>query len=72
MTPELFTVWLQGFVELNNGAMPSTEQWNSICQHLKTVFNKVTPPVFPLSPNVPLVQNPYQSIPGISPPTIIC
>ena len=25
MTPELFTVWLQGFVELNGGKMPNRE-----------------------------------------------
>ena len=44
MTPEQFTYWLQGFVELN-GTVPTTEQWQSIKEHLTTVFHKVTPPV---------------------------
>jgi hypothetical protein len=42
MTPDQFTYWLQGFVELN-GSMPNEVQWKSITDHLKTVFNKVTP-----------------------------
>jgi len=42
MTPEQFCYWLQGFAELNE-ARPSQEQWNSINEHLKTVFTKVTP-----------------------------
>ena len=42
MTPEQFTYWLQGFTELN-GAMPNEVQWKAITDHLKTVFNKVTP-----------------------------
>lgn len=70
MSPELFTVWLQGFVELNGGAHPTPEQWASICEHLKTVFNKVTPPVFPLSPQIPQQQNPYTW--PYQTPTIIC
>lgn len=44
MTSEQFTYWLQGFAELNE-APPSAEQWQSIREHLATVFNKVTPPV---------------------------
>lgn len=42
MTPEQFTYWMQGFVELN-GAAPTPEQWECIKDHLKTVFHKVTP-----------------------------
>lgn len=42
MTPEQFAYWLQGFAELNQGA-PTPEQWKSICDHLYTVFHKVTP-----------------------------
>jgi len=42
MTPEQFTYWLNGFAELNQGA-PTLEQWQSIKDHLKTVFHKVTP-----------------------------
>jgi hypothetical protein len=45
MTPEQFTYWLQGFVELGKGAAPTPEQWKSIQEHLATVFKKVTPPV---------------------------
>lgn len=46
MTPEQFCYWIQGFAELNNGAVPNETQWRSINDHLKTVFNKVTPPRF--------------------------
>jgi hypothetical protein len=45
MTPEQFTYWLQGFVELGKGTAPTAEQWKSIQEHLSTVFQKVTPPV---------------------------
>lgn len=44
MTPENFCYWLQGHAELG-GAPPSAEQWQSIREHLATVFKKVTPPV---------------------------
>lgn len=43
MTIEQFAYWLNGFVELNQGKAPTTEQWKSIVEHLGTVFNKVTP-----------------------------
>lgn len=42
MTPEQFTYWLQGFVELNDGA-PTEAQWKSIKEHLQSVFHKTTP-----------------------------
>lgn len=45
MTPEQFAYWLQGFAELSGVAVPTTEQWKSIREHLATVFEKVTPPV---------------------------
>lgn len=44
MTPEQFAYWFQGFVELN-GSEPTPEQWQSIKDHLKTVFVKVTPEI---------------------------
>lgn len=44
MTSEQFVYWFQGFVELD-GAEPTPEQWQSIKDHLQTVFKKVTPPV---------------------------
>ena len=49
MTHEQFTYWLQGFIELNDGKMPSEVQWAAITQHLATVFNKITPKVPSLS-----------------------
>ena len=39
-----FAYWLQGFAELNENP-PTVEQWQSIKEHLATVFNKVTPEV---------------------------
>lgn len=45
MTSEQFTYWLQGFVELNNGKVPTEEQWKSINEHLQLTFLKVTSPV---------------------------
>lgn len=51
MTPENFVYWLQGFVEMNGQENPTPEQWNSIRDHLKTVFIKVTPPLLvPIPP----------------------
>jgi hypothetical protein len=44
MTPEQFAYWLNGFAELSP-MPPSQEQWQSIREHLATVFKKVTPPV---------------------------
>lgn len=44
MTPEQFAYWLQGFIELG-AEHPTASQWKSICEHLATVFHKVTPPV---------------------------
>ena len=46
MTPEQFCYWLQGFVELSGDCLPTQEQWKSIREHMQTVFQKVTPPVF--------------------------
>lgn len=45
MNSEKFCTWLQGFVELTNGQMPTKEQWKSITEHLGLVFEKITPPV---------------------------
>ncbi len=45
MTSEQFAYWMQGFVELTAAQQPTAEQWQSITEHLKTVFVKVTPPV---------------------------
>jgi hypothetical protein len=45
MTPENFAYWLNGFVELTQGQVPTPAQWKSIQEHLGEVFKKVTPPV---------------------------
>jgi hypothetical protein len=44
MDASQFTLWLQGFAELN-AAPPTQEQWQSIREHLQLVFKKVTPEV---------------------------
>ena len=48
MTPEQFTYWLQGSVELSGGERPTAEQWDMIRAHLSTVFTKITPPLHPV------------------------
>ena len=40
-----FCFWLQGFAELNGNTPPTIAQWDSIREHLATVFHKVTSPV---------------------------
>lgn len=46
MTSNDFTYWLQGYVEITNGAQPDATQWAIIKDHLALVFNKVTPKRF--------------------------
>jgi hypothetical protein len=43
MTPEQFTYWLQGFMEILDPTMIHEKETQIIKDHLKTVFNKVTP-----------------------------
>ena len=43
MSPEAFTYWLQGFVEIANTDTISEKQWQIIKDHLKLVFDKKTP-----------------------------
>lgn len=43
MTPEQFTYWLRGFLELSNSEEFSKEQVQKIKDHLNLVFTKVTP-----------------------------
>lgn len=53
MTPERFTDWLQGFVEIPNTDSISDTQWLIIKDHLKLVFDKKTPdhsPAFEIKP----------------------
>lgn len=59
MTPEQFTYWLQGFVELNGGKVPTPAQWKSIKEHLTEVFHKVTPPV---EHEKPISESPFKRL----------
>ncbi len=45
MTPEHFTVWLQGHCELNPDGRPTQAQWEMIKDHLQHVFKKETQPL---------------------------
>lgn len=38
-----FVTWLRGWIELNDGAMPTERQWEMIKDHLDLGFAKVTP-----------------------------
>lgn len=54
MTPEQFTYWLQGFVELSGiGDQIDSAKWRMIKDHLQEVFKKQTPVYTPQrnSPN---------------------
>lgn len=44
MNPEQLAYWLQGFCELNPQP-PTAAQWQSIREHVASVFSKETPPV---------------------------
>lgn len=70
MTSEQFAYWMQGFVELN-GETPTAEQWQSIKDHLKTVFAKVTPQIG-VQP-APMPERPNYYIPNpLHQPLITC
>ena len=43
MTPEQFTYWLQGFMEVMNPSKIEGKHLEIIKDHLKTVFKKETP-----------------------------
>lgn len=49
MRSDHFVFWLNGYVELTNGQHPDALQWQIIKDHLKEVFDKVTPDRYPLS-----------------------
>ena len=55
MSPETFTYWLQGFVEIANTDTISEKQWQIIKDHLKLVFDKKTPDrnQITVSPSIP-------------------
>jgi hypothetical protein len=46
MTAENFAYWLQGFFEVSQADELTKEQVQEIKNHLKLVFNKVTPNVY--------------------------
>lgn len=43
MTPEQFTYWLQGFIEVENPKALNAKQTQIIKDHLAQVFKKKTP-----------------------------
>lgn len=43
MSTNDFALWLQGYIEITNGAYPDETQWQIIKDHLKEVFDKQTP-----------------------------
>lgn len=71
MNSEQFAFWLQGFIELN-GSEPTAEQWQSIKDHLKTVFVKVTPEVRPIGPTYPGLRDAVMGWPQGQEPKITC
>ena len=78
MTPEQFCYWMQGFVELSGGNPPTTQQWQSISEHLQQVFKKKTPTMLTpatTTPAVPPQQTypwPGTGAPWIKPTDVIC
>lgn len=88
MTPEQFTYWLQGFVEISNSKSLTETEWKIIKDHLATVFNKITPnritspgpsvspgtiwPNDPMKPDVYPNPNSPWTTPNYPKPEIIC
>jgi len=77
MTSEQFTYWLQGFFEMTDTEKLTQKQTIMIKDHLKTVFNKVTPDYtgpIPPYPSSPFPSVPYSpATPDFIPPyTITC
>ncbi len=79
MTPEQFTYWLQGYMEIHHPSCKSpteialTEQQVQIIRdHLKTVFDKKTPERIIYTTTDPIVPNSTDPYPFGSQPTVIC
>jgi hypothetical protein len=70
MTPEQFTYWLQGFVEIR-GSAPTAGEWDVIKDHLATVFKKVTPTYPMVAPYTPS-PIPWTTSPNWIRPEITC
>jgi hypothetical protein len=45
MNTHEFSIWLNGWVELNDSKIPTQSQWKMIVEHLNLCFNKVTKPL---------------------------
>lgn len=58
MNYENFAYWLNGYVEITNPKQPTEDEWLIIKDHLKLVFNKVTPYRVPLGTQVPYQPTP--------------
>lgn len=61
MTGENFAYWLQGFFEISQSDSLTKEQVEEIKNHLKLVFNKITPTIYTIDyyrdgihPNFPM------------------
>lgn len=59
MTPEQFTYWLQGFIEINDPKTIGEKETQIIKDHLSTVFNKVTPKYKLKDTNTNIWRGPY-------------
>lgn len=70
MTSEQFAYWLNGYSELNGGAIPNPAQWQMIREHLATVFLKVTPPLEVVMPAPDKPAFPYTPMPNVVIPHI--
>lgn len=77
MTPEQFCYWIQGFFEIEGGAIEhhalTFEQVRTIRDHLKEVFHKVTPTYKTGDSSTPInIPNTFTGTPTYQPPTFIC
>lgn len=59
MTPEQFTYWLQGFMEISNPTTLDETQIQIIKDHLALVFDKQTPDRISIPPLAPMPTTPY-------------
>jgi hypothetical protein len=59
MTPEQFTYWLQGFMEISNPIKLDEKQTQIIKDHLELVFDKQTPDRTFVPPLAPMPTTPY-------------
>ena len=75
MTPERFTDWLQGFVEIQQSESITDTQWLIIKDHLKLVFDKKTPDRKEYIVGHDLLarpQDPFKDLNWVTSPVITC